>query len=99
VNARRAAAAAVSATLSAAVATIVVDGQHAAPQLTASRAPAPSAMDSFMPVSVERPTGACPAAAHPTAGRPADVRPVGARSIGDFQLSVTAVRRLNPGRP
>jgi len=47
----------VSATLSAAVVTIAVDGSNAAPQVVRSPGLSPSAMDSFMPVSVERPTG------------------------------------------
>ena len=70
VHVRRAAAAAVSATLGAAVVTIAIDGAHVAPQATPSPALSPSAMDSFMPASIERPTGARPVSARQAPARP-----------------------------
>ncbi len=71
---RRAAAAAVSATLSAAVVTIVVDGADAPVRPVRSPDVPPSAIDALMPVSIERPTGARPASARTQAAAdPADV--------------------------
>lgn len=94
-NARRAAAAAVSATLSAAAVTIVVDGQHAAMLASAARTPArptmsPSAMDSSMPLSVERPTGAHPAYTHAAPAQQPDARTIDARAIEARSTASTA---------
>lgn len=80
VRARAAAAAAVSATFGAAVVTIVADSSVALSQSARQPAPKPSAMDSIMPVSVERPTGARPSSPH-TVGAPFVTAPVDSRSI------------------
>lgn len=98
-RARAAAAAAVSATLGAAVATIVAEGSGAAPQAVRTPLPAPSAMDSIMPVSVERPTGARSPSARPATpvAVPVASRPVASRPAAPTTRSVPPSYRATSG--
>jgi hypothetical protein len=96
---RRAAAAAVSATLSAAVVTIVTDGSGPAPQVVPTQIP--SATDSLMPVSVERPTGARAGSARPGSAAPVVERvaePMRAGAAVPGRPTVSASGAPRPGK-
>lgn len=101
IHARRAAAAAVSATLSAAVVTISTEAAHVVSLAPPSRSLTPAAMEALTPASLERPTADYPVSTRPVPTRPGTVRTVVSKAPSTRTLasrSVPAASRTAPAR-
>lgn len=94
IHARRAAAAAVSATLSAAVVTISTEAAHVVSLAPPSRSLTPAAMEALTPASLERPTADYPVSTRPVPTRPGTVRTV----VSKAPSTRTLASRTAPAR-